>query len=105
MEKINLYKQLVGVLKSVGKKESDIDFVRVDNSRCVTTQSFLKCVKDFEDYYEDFGHSGCFDFEIIFKDHDVLMRVEDDYGWYYKFISVRPSKELEELDTLKEEEY
>ena len=102
MEKVSLYNQLLSGLKSVGKKESDIDFVRVDNSRCVTAKSFLKCVKDFGDYYEDLGHSGCFDFEIIFKDHDVLMRVEDEYGWYWKFISVRPSKELEELDTLKE---
>lgn len=101
MREVTLYRQLLNVLKTYDKKESDIDFARVDG-RCVTAESFLKCVKDFGDYHEDWGHSGCYNFEIIFKDHDVLMRVEDDYGWYYKFISVRPSKELEELDTLKE---
>ena len=103
MKKVSFYSQLLNVLKTYDKKESDIDFVRVDNSRCVTAKSFLKCVKDFGDYYEDLGHSGCFDFEIIFKDHDVLMRYEDEYGWYYKFISVRPQKALEELDTLKDD--
>lgn len=102
MKKINLYKQFAGVLECIDKKESEIAFARVDGG-CVTAESFLKCVKDFEDYYDELGHSGCFDFEVIFENHDVLMRIEDDYGWYYKFISVRPQKALEELDTLKED--
>lgn len=101
MKKVSFYTQLLNVLKSYDKKESDIDFVRVDNSRCVTAESFLKCVKDFGEI-SDFC-SGCWDFEIIFKDHDVLMRYEDEYGWYWKFISVRPQKALEELDTLKDD--
>ena len=47
MKKVSFYSQLLNVLKTYDKKESDIDFVRVDNSRCVTAKSFLKCVKDF----------------------------------------------------------
>ena len=78
MKKVSFYSQLLNVLKTYDKKESDIDFVRVDNSRCVTAKSFLKCVKDFGEI-SDFC-SGCWDFEIIFKDHDVLMRYEDEYG-------------------------
>ena len=100
MREANFYRQLLNVLKTYDKKESDIDFVRVDD-RCVTTESFLKCVKDFGEI-SDFC-SECLDFEIIFKDHDILMKSEDEYGWYWKFIFVRPSKELEELDTLKDD--